>query len=284
MRFASEDYYEILGVSPNATKEEIKRAYRKLALEYHPDRNPGDPKAEEQFKKISEAYAVLIDPVKRAEYDRIRELSRQGKAYERYGGRFYYSQEDLFQTLFRNPETIDLFREIQRELSKMGIHFDEQFFNRVFFGGRTILFGGFIFGPMYGRKEDMDFQRVDLDDYIAKEGEPSLIKKGLHFLGSLGKKIGGFLLEKSGILPPARPSSPPQEPEADMVMDIRLPQDIAEKGGSITVKLSHFENPKTVEVKIPAGVREGVKIRLKGMGRPNPIKGQQGDLYLRVRF
>ncbi|TBH20766.1 DnaJ C-terminal domain-containing protein [Thermus thermamylovorans] len=64
------DYYAILGVSREATQEEIKRAYRRLALQYHPDRNPGDKEAEERFKEINEAYAVLSDPERRAQYDR----------------------------------------------------------------------------------------------------------------------------------------------------------------------------------------------------------------------
>ncbi|WP_287417305.1 DnaJ domain-containing protein, partial [Oceanithermus sp.] len=65
------DYYAVLGVSRDASQEEIKKAYRKLALKYHPDKNPGDPSAEERFKEINEAYAVLSDPEQRARYDRF---------------------------------------------------------------------------------------------------------------------------------------------------------------------------------------------------------------------
>ena len=75
------DYYEILGISRTATKEEIKRAYRKLAMKYHPDRNPGNKEAEEKFKEINEAYQVLIDDEKRAIYDRYGKEGLEGRGY-----------------------------------------------------------------------------------------------------------------------------------------------------------------------------------------------------------
>src|SRR2546430_1064804 len=65
------DYYEVLGVGRSATEEEVKRAYRKLAVQFHPDKNPDDPHAEEKFKELGEAYDVLMDPDKRAAYDRF---------------------------------------------------------------------------------------------------------------------------------------------------------------------------------------------------------------------
>src|SRR5512137_502182 len=82
----NKDYYAALGVARGASEEEIKKAYRKLAMQYHPDRNKGDKKAEEKFKDISEAYAVLSDKEKRAQFDQF------GAA----GFRQRYSQEDIF--------------------------------------------------------------------------------------------------------------------------------------------------------------------------------------------
>ena len=90
------DYYAILGVPKDATQEEIKRAYRELAKKYHPDKNRGDPKAEERFKEINEAYAVLSDPKKRAEYDR-RGYVEGAEAYQNF---FPQDLFDLFEELF----------------------------------------------------------------------------------------------------------------------------------------------------------------------------------------
>ena len=76
-RATRRDYYAVLGVRRDADETELKRAYRQLALRYHPDKNPGDPQAEERFKEISEAYAVLSDPEKRARYERLGHLGGQ---------------------------------------------------------------------------------------------------------------------------------------------------------------------------------------------------------------
>src|SRR4030066_2240823 len=83
---AARDYYNILGMSKNASDEEIKKAYRKLAMKYHPDKNPNKKEAEERFKEISEAYAVLSDPEKRKQYD----------AFGKEGFQQRFTQEDIF--------------------------------------------------------------------------------------------------------------------------------------------------------------------------------------------
>lgn len=92
------DYYEVLGVSPTASEEEIRRAFRRLAMEWHPDRNP-DPRAAERFKEIHEAYQVLSDPVKRAEYDRARAVqAAAGRGFE--GVDEVFGLGDLFEAFF----------------------------------------------------------------------------------------------------------------------------------------------------------------------------------------
>ena len=101
------DYYEVLGVAKNANADEIKKAYRKAAIKYHPDKNPGDKEAEEKFKEAAEAYDVLSNPEKRARYDQFGHAGMSGAAgagggFGGFGGGF--SMEDIFSHLFeRRP-------------------------------------------------------------------------------------------------------------------------------------------------------------------------------------
>ena len=110
---AKEDYYELLGAEKSASAEELKKAYRKKAVQYHPDKNPGDKEAEDKFKELNEAYAVLSDPKKRSEYDTF------GSA----GFHQQYSQEDIF----RNFDFGGTFRD-------MGMGGGEDIFSRLFGG------------------------------------------------------------------------------------------------------------------------------------------------------
>ena len=111
------DYYAILNVKETAEVEDIKKSYRKLALEFHPDHNNGSQEAEEKFKSITEAYGVLIDPVKRRKYDSFRR-NRFSGAHSGYSD-FGYSQEEIFENMFRNGFS----REIFEELRKLSIAF-----------------------------------------------------------------------------------------------------------------------------------------------------------------
>ena len=93
---AKRDYYEVLGVGKNATDEEIKQAYRKIAIKYHPDRNPGNKEAEEKFKEAAEAYDILHDPQKRQQYDQFGFNAPGGSGFSGFGGDGGFSMDDIF--------------------------------------------------------------------------------------------------------------------------------------------------------------------------------------------
>ena len=102
---AKRDYYEVLGVHAQVTETELKSAYRKLAMQYHPDRNPGNPDAEHRFKEVSEAYDVLKDPQRRAAYDRFGHQAFEGGGFggggqAGFGGDFASAMSDIFDEFF----------------------------------------------------------------------------------------------------------------------------------------------------------------------------------------
>lgn len=139
MRPTNKDYYGILGVAENSDSESIKKAYRALAVEYHPDRNPDNPKAEEKFKDLTEAYGVLMDPKKRSEYDLYRKAFGGGHAGAGPGGgqgpRFDYSQQEIFENMFRQAFGRDAFQDLNMQFKNQGFRSGSGFFDAVLFGG-----------------------------------------------------------------------------------------------------------------------------------------------------
>jgi len=129
------DYYKILEVSQEAGGEDIKKAYRRLALQYHPDRNPGNKEAEEKFKDINEAYEVLIHKEKRRQYDRASVLYLRYQEYQNtpaYRRDFGYAQENLFRGFYRDPfyEILDRW---YREFVELRFWFEEDPWEDFFF-------------------------------------------------------------------------------------------------------------------------------------------------------
>lgn len=114
LSMAQRDYYAVLGVSRNATQEEIKKAYRRLAIQYHPDRNPGNKEAEEKFKEIAEAYAVLSDPEKRRIYDSYGEEGLKGRGYHFDPDDIFSQFMDIFGDAFGDLFGFGPFRERRR--------------------------------------------------------------------------------------------------------------------------------------------------------------------------
>ena len=103
------DYYEILGVSKSASAEEIKKAYRKMAVKFHPDKNPGDKKAEDKFKELGQAYEALSDPQKRAAYDQYGHAAFDGRSrgFGGGGGGGFHDPVDIFREVFGGGEAAE---------------------------------------------------------------------------------------------------------------------------------------------------------------------------------
>ena len=295
------DYYQILGVSSDTPAEEIKKAYRKLALATHPDRNRQDPRAEERFKEINEAYGVLSDPEKRAQYDDHRRYGPYGPT----GGTgrprpgFGYSQEEILRDLFRSRHSQDLFTELQREFQRVGFRFDEGFLNNLFFGGQTIFFKGVIwtdsqgprvfgFGDQKGKPKPHQTngpQSVPVD----RDRPKGLLAGGLSLLAKAGKRVAGYLLNKALGVPDLQqaaslPKHKDEQAGGDVTYNLTISADQAISGGKVLVDLPHLTNGGKISVNIPTGVKTGTRLRLKNLGEHwGGTGGRRGDLYLELR-
>ncbi len=273
---AQTDYYEVLGLNKGATEAEIKKAYRKLAVKYHPDKNPGDKAAEDKFKEINEAYAVLSDAQKRAQYDQF------GSS----GFHQRYSQEDIF----RGFDVGDIFKD-------MGFGTDD-IFSRIFGGAGGFRQGGFGFGGGSRRGEDFSMevpvtfrQSYDGDEQrvaFMRDGKreelsvkiPAGVEDGarLRVAGKGGYGHGGgptgdlYLIIKVG-------KDPHFTREGDnIVVERQIRFSDAVLGASLDVPT--LEGTK--RIKVPAGIQSGTKVRLKGLGFPHMGKPGKGDLFVRI--
>ncbi len=253
------DYYQILGVSCDATEEEIKRAYRRLALQFHPDRNPSSKWAEEKFKEVSEAYGVLIDRQKREKYDQARRFGFD----QRYAEGFTFNQEDIFRNIFNDPYASQVFKDLAREFHKFGLQFDERFFNRMFFGGRGFFVGGVFFGGLFQvRYKTFRSQTGPMrDTSIKREAKGSILDKVAHKLGQyISNRLTGTARQNH-----------------DLNYTLPITAQEAEFGVKTKIAYPAEGGVERLIVDIPAGVKEGTKLRLKG-------KGPGGkDIYLKIK-
>lgn len=259
------DYYAILGVHPEATEEEIRKAYRRLALQWHPDRNPGDPRAGERFKEISEAYGVLMDPAKRRDYD----AARRGGA----AGDFRASREDIFRDLFADPRASAVFEELAREFERLGMRVDRRWFQQTLFGGRGVVAGGVIIvSPLTPVLTALRLARAALRARGPRPAGGGPLAPG----GVLGRLLGAGrrLLLPSGAAAPG---------PADVVFPLRLTAAEAARGGRKRLTLNRPDGSDEVMVTIPPGVRAGTRLRLRGKGR-SVSGGPPGDAYLVVEI
>ncbi len=291
---ATDDYYRVLGVDRQATDDEIKKAYRRLAMKHHPDKNPGDKRAEEMFKKVSEAYAVLSDKEKRRQYDTFGSSGFHQK----------YSSEDIF-----------------RGADFSGFGFNPEDLLGMFFGGATgrrtggyrVTFGGgggeaFDLGDLFGgrgspggqpRGHDISFELpITLEEaYAGAE------KKVRYLQGGQAREITvkvppGISTGKKLRLSGKGESGLAGGPAGDLYFlitvmdhplfkregnDLTLEKEVtfsqAALGG--TFEVATLQGPK--KIKLPPGSGHATSIRLKGYGMPQLGGRGRGDLYVKIQ-
>ena len=273
------DYYKILEVSEKADAENIKRAYRKLALKYHPDRNPNDPKAEERFKQISEAYGVLIDPVKRAQYDRMRATGFSGYQSTAQTRGFGYKTEDIYRDIFNNPHFYDVFSELSREFSARGFRFNEDFIRQVFFNGKGFMFGSFIFGTPFTHNTRRGKAWPEFNQF--KSAGRAVAKTRPHSpitLKKLANRAFNFINKKLAHL--ASPGNGNGSP--DIHLKLPLSPEAVRNGQKVDIKYRRGNKMEHLRVTIPRGIQNGKKLRIAGKG--NTGRNGNGDLYLTVQI
>lgn len=287
------DYYTILGVKKEATEQEIKKAYRKLAAKYHPDKNPGNKEAEEKFKEINEANEVLSDPNKRKQYDTL------GADWEKYqqgggdwsqfagqggpgGGRTFYFEgdpsaffgggesgfSDFFEQFFGNRGSADAFTQAR--------------------GGRgrrsTVARGRDIQAEMEitlqeayegsSRTFELNGQKMRVQIKPGAYGEQRLRIKGKGYAGAGGGEPGDLYLILK-ILPDTR-----FERDGDnLIYAAKVDVYTAILGGNLNVPTM----TGTVKIDIPAGTESGKTLRLKGKGMPvYGVNDKHGDLLVNI--
>lgn len=243
-------YYEILEVSREATDEEIKKSYRRLAMKYHPDRNPDDPEAERKFKEAAEAYDILRDAEKRARYDRFGFAGVQNGG----GGGGFGNSEDIFS------------------------HFSDIFGDLFGFGSGT------MGGPRPMTGADLRYN-LTISFTQAARGDEVLLK--------LPKRVACDECNGTGAAPGTKPEScrhcngTGQVRRSQGFFQVAMPCPVCRGEGQIITKPCPkckgegiITETRELSVRIPAGVDNGTRLRVRGEGEPGMNGGGAGDLYV----
>ena len=246
------DYYDILGVAKNSSDDEIKRAYRKLAMKFHPDRNPGDQVAEQQFKECAEAYEVLGDNNKRQRYDQFGHQGVQGQAHDFQGmdvGDIFTMFEDIFGGGFggrqqrgaggnRQTRGFDLETQVELTLAEVGL----------------------------GAEKTIEFDKQDVCELCkgtgAKKGAGPTTCPTCNGGGRVAQQGFGGMFRMVTTCPQCRG-------KGQVIKD-----KCADCAG-----VGRISRKRTVAIRIPAGVHEGQAVRIAGEGEPGDHGGPPGDLH-----
>jgi curved DNA-binding protein len=285
------DYYKILGVERNASADEIKRVYRKLAMQYHPDRNPGDKRAEEHFKEINEAYQVLSDPQKRARYDQL------GSSYSRWQQSGAPGGFDWSQWFSSGGQPGAGGRTVQYGNLEDILGSDSMFsdFFRAIFGGMGMDTGTAPRGRGRGRATPGYQQAVTISLREAYSGTTRQIQvdnRRLEVKIPAGARSGTKVRVAGG--GPAGPDGQPSD--LYLVLDVAADKEFEQQGDDLhtqmsvdvfTAILGGEEQVNTLSGKviltIPPGTQPGQIFRITGRGMPQLNNPQvKGDLFVRL--
>ncbi len=261
---AKRDYYEVLGVDKSATADEIKKAYRKLAVKYHPDKNPGDKEAEEKFKEAAEAYSILSDADKKAKYDQFGHAGVDGAAPDFSGG--FGNLNDILNDLFGGA-----------------------------FGGGFGGFGGFGGGFGGGRQQQRVYRGRDIRVRVKLTLEE--IAKGVEKEISIEKSVpcpecGGKGARNSSDIKTCSACNGTGQVQrvANSIFGQTVTYSTCQQcGGEGKVITNPCRNcggsglvrkRETIKVKIPAGVEAGMQLTIQGQGHAAKNNGVNGDLLV----
>jgi len=243
------DCYEVLGISRDAQDQEIKSAYRKLALKYHPDKNPGDKNAEEKFKEAAESYSILSDPEKRARYDRFGHSGIGGGGFNGFDPNTFGDFGDILGEFFGFG---DIFGGRRRGGPERGA--DLRYDLKISFREAA-----------FGLKTKIKIPRQDTcsacDGSGAPKGKPPVTCPACHGAGQVRYQQGFFSISRSC----------GQCNGAGRV--ITEPCETCQGKGLV-------RKEKVLEVRIPAGVDNGARLRIQGEGEAGTQNGPSGDLYV----
>ena len=246
---AKRDYYEVLGVAQNASASDIKSAYRKLAMKYHPDRNPDDASAEDKFKEASEAYEVLSDNDKRGRYDRFGHQGVNSQGFQDVND-IFSSFGSIFEDFFgfsgaagggRGRGRVRRGADLRYD---MAIEFDE---------------------AVFGVEREVELERpVRCDTCEGSGAKPGSGRTTCRTCGGIGQinRAQGFFAIRTACHVCGGEGSIVEKPCTDCRGQGRL------------------NKKRKLSVKVPAGVDSGVRLRLSGEGEPGPSGGPSGDLYV----